>query len=536
MKFNYKYSASLFLLGLPFLLFSALSIFYFEDKKELTKEIIAFMLFNVVVWSLYFLVSRKKQNRILAFTFMLLVSTISLVKLGFVHLYHTKISGSALFVIFETNRNEAIEYLNTYLDVNLLLLLLLHYIPLLLLLFFYKKEEIFYSSKKKTRVFFLVIVMCLSIYQIQKRFYNQDLFFRIYNSYQGYSKYKEGLTNRLSNPKPVVNGRVFSKNEEAQTHIVIIGESLTKHHMNLYGYPRNTNPELEKIKDELVIFGDVISPHTHTITSLEKILTLSSFSSPNPEDNLSIVQLANLAGYDTYWISNQEPIGITETIPTIIGNAADSKYWMETENFYAKIHDGKLLPQLKKILNKPNKRKVVFLHMIGVHGTYDKRYPAKFNYFKDTPPNIISKSSRAIKYTNYYDNAVRYNDHVVSEIISLINKKNINSSVVYFSDHGQEVFDTINFMGHNEYNSTKPMYEIPLIFWFSPKYKAFNSLNLKTIEDYKNRKYQLEDFPHVFADYTGIHFSGLDFKKSILNKRFVYKDRIIKNEINYDDL
>ncbi len=146
MKFNYKHSVSLFLLGLPFLLFSALSIFYFEDKKELTKEIIAFMLFNVVVWSLYFLVSRKKQNRILAFTFMLLVSTISLVKLGFVHLYHTKISGSALFVIFETNRNEAIEYLNTYLDVNLLLLLLLHYIPLLLLLFFYKKEEIFYNN------------------------------------------------------------------------------------------------------------------------------------------------------------------------------------------------------------------------------------------------------------------------------------------------------------------------------------------------------------------------------------------------------
>ena len=60
------------------------------------------------------------------------------------------------------------------------------------------------------------------------------------------------------------------------------------------------------MRDELVIFDDVISPDTHTIPSLRKVLLFpelrqgdSILSSP------SVLTLLNSAGFTTYWISNQ---------------------------------------------------------------------------------------------------------------------------------------------------------------------------------------------------------------------------------------
>src|SRR5690606_14130732 len=101
-------------------------------------------------------------------------------------------------------------------------------------------------------------------------------------------------------------------NDAPQTYVVIIGESTSARNMGLYGYYRNTNPLLTEIKDELLIFNDVISPHTHTIPSLNKMLSLSNFENPDVIHCGSIVQLANAAGFSTYWISNQQPIGIHE--------------------------------------------------------------------------------------------------------------------------------------------------------------------------------------------------------------------------------
>src|SRR5699024_4361655 len=103
-----------------------------------------------------------------------------------------------------------------------------------------------------------------------------------------------------------------------EIHIVVIGESTTTWHMQLYGYHKETNPLLTEIRDELFIFDSVISPHTHTILSLEKMLSYSNYENQKPERNASIVQLANQAGFTSYWISNQRPIGFHESVATNI--------------------------------------------------------------------------------------------------------------------------------------------------------------------------------------------------------------------------
>ena len=65
-----------------------------------------------------------------------------------------------------------------------------------------------------------------------------------------------------------------------------------------------------------------------------------------------------------------------------------------------------------------------------------------------------------------YDNAILYNDFIVKCIIDLYLDK--ESTVLYVSDHGEEVFDTNrDITGHNGYKSNRFMVEVPMIFWLS---------------------------------------------------------------------
>ncbi len=57
---------------------------------------------------------------------------------------------------------------------------------------------------------------------------------------------------------PIAEGEVKTGMVDSipQTIIVVIGESLTRNHMSLYGYPRNTNPLLSERKDNLYVYNN----------------------------------------------------------------------------------------------------------------------------------------------------------------------------------------------------------------------------------------------------------------------------------------
>ena len=98
--------------------------------------------------------------------------------------------------------------------------------------------------------------------------------------------------------------------------------------MGIYGYERETTPLLKKIKDELKIYENVISPHTYTIGTLTKSLTLGNYENPEMKYKGSIIQLLNKANFKTYWISNQRPVGIFESQTTKIALGADKSFFL----------------------------------------------------------------------------------------------------------------------------------------------------------------------------------------------------------------
>jgi heptose-I-phosphate ethanolaminephosphotransferase len=116
----------------------------------------------------------------------------------------------------------------------------------------------------------------------------------------------------------------------------------------------------------------------------------------------------------------------------------------------------------------------------------------------------------------------------MSEIISMLKNKHTRSLMTYFSDHGEDVYDTPphNMLGRNEGKPTAAMYTVPFIIWQSPEWQASQQVNLN---EFVNRPYSTSHFIHTWADLTGITFKDFDPSKSIINKAFEKRPLLIGN-------
>ena len=77
------------------------------------------------------------------------------------------------------------------------------------------------------------------------------------------------------------------------------------------------------------------------------------------------------------------------------------------------------------------------------------------------------------------------------------------------------------------------MYDIPFISWFSKEYLETNQ-RIDTLKNYKNRKYNTEDFIYSFSDVINVEFEGYDATRSIFNPKFIERPRWIRDTLNYD--
>ncbi|WP_161555205.1 phosphoethanolamine transferase [Dokdonia sinensis] len=344
----------------------------------------------------------------------------------------------------------------------------------------------------------------------------------------GFYESQKALLDAVSvTPNGNFTNTIHNSENDQEVYVVVIGESTTRDHMSLYNYYRDTNPLLGKRQDELLIYNDVISPHTHTITSLGKMLTLGDYDIPEKKYNSTVVQLFNNVGFGTYWISNQRPMGIYETSTSIISRQSDTSIFTDVSEGSL---DEKVLKPLKKVLNKKDDKKFIVIHLMGTHVSYHRRYPEQYDLFKNEPKTQF-RNENAYKSINEYDNAVLYNDYIVNEIIASIETEQLKSFVIYLSDHGEEVYQTLNMSGHLEEEGSKPMYDVPFLLWRSEKYLLDNK---KLVFDV-NRPYTLEHFIHTLAELSDIQFDGLNVKNSLVSPKFENSERLISKKGTYEE-
>lgn len=330
---------------------------------------------------------------------------------------------------------------------------------------------------------------------------------------------------------------VLTENRGKIKNIVwIMGESTNRNHMGLYGYALPTTPLLEKRRDdgELLVFEDVISPHSTTIASLSKLFTFCDYESEKEWYEYSnLINVMNAAGYKTFWLSNQESSGIWGNVAQLFAGHSQVRAFTrirESREDYG-VEDGELFPLIDQALTQRGEKNFFVIHLMGAHGAYYNRYPYAFSKFgaKDIPLDV-SEDKKAV--VAQYDNAVYYNDYVVDEILKRFEKD--ETLVLYLSDHGEAVYDENGFAGHIEENPNRHMIEIPMMLWGSPSFRQNYPEKIERIRAALERPYMTDDVMHTLLDLIDIKTAQFDPKKSVISDAFDASRKRIFNEKDYD--
>lgn len=303
--------------------------------------------------------------------------------------------------------------------------------------------------------------------------------------------------------------------------------------MQIYGSIEPTSPYLTQIqkKGNLLVFSDVISPHAQTTLSLRKVLTFSNFENQDTpwyrQGNL--VSIFKKSGYPVYWISNQLDIeSIYSSSTRIIASLSDVSIFVSKfkRHFDEVFYDEKILPELDQILKTDRRNGFFVLHLMGTHSSYGNRYPSNFSKFSDLSLDVPNRMRAR------YFNAVLYNDYIVSEIFKRFSDE--DSIVIYLSDHGEEVYEFRDFIGHSDDKISRFMVEIPMIIYVSDLFKQKHFKIYQRMQNALNRPYMSDDVIHMILDIAGIKVDGFDPKRSLIHKEFDASRKRIVGGKDYD--
>jgi len=477
-----------------------------------------------------------RQTRVLAAVIGVVLWACSMASLGYFFVYQQEFSQSVIFIMFESNISEAGEYLTQYFAWWIVLAFIAH---TALSIFLWTRVRPVYLPRGQALLAATAILVAIVGYPLVKQIARSETLADGIDRFEtriepavpwqmivAYRRYTEqldnmqGMLHSASQIPPLTNLKDAAAGQPS-TLVLVIGESTNRQRMSLYGYPRTTTPELDKLRDQLAVFDNVITPRPYTIEALQQVLTFAD--EENPDLYLktpSIVSMMKQAGYKTYWITNQQTMTKRNTMLTTFSEQADEQVYLNNNrNQNARQYDGDVLAPFSKALADPAERKFIVVHLLGTHMSYQYRYPPSFDKFTDREGVPASISDDQLPTYNSYDNAVLYNDFVVSSLIKDYAKTDPNGFLLYLSDHGEDVFDSAGHstLGRNEGKPTAPMYTIPFMAYASPKWRESHSWNFAGD---LQRPYSSSQLIHTWADLAGLSSEELDRSKSLVSDSF----------------
>ncbi|MHA6614589.1 phosphoethanolamine transferase [Photobacterium damselae] len=332
--------------------------------------------------------------------------------------------------VMETNNQEMFEFLGDIPVINLILNLLLF------VLFIFYLVKIKTDPGKLKIVLGLVVLIFSPIYA----FYHH-----IYISGGHYIKEHRSL---LASETQAPNWQILSVQPKYRNYVVIIGESMRKDYLSAYGYPIDTTPFLRQTKGLLV--DGYISTAPNTAISLPRTLAISDGLHIQPADNF--ITLANKAGFETVWISNQGFLGKYDTAISSIAVRSDKKFFLKKGGFNSSDHyDSELLPIFTEHLaQKSEKPRLFVLHLMGSHPKFCDRVKQDIYHLKD-------------KQLSCYLSSYHETDHLIAQVVNDLKVTQQSFSLVYFSDHGLN--DHIKGPGSKltHGNQFRSNYEVPFV-------------------------------------------------------------------------
>ena len=341
------------------------------------------------------------------------------------------------------------------------------------------------------------------------------------------------------------------------TIVLIIGESYSKAHCQLYGYPQKDTPRQRRLERSgwLTKFNDVVSCWNLTSFVFKNVLSMHVVGEKGEWCDYPLFpELFRKAGYQVTFLTNQFLLAAGQAVYDFSGgfflnDPVLSKAQFDLRNTSLHRFDEGLLSDYDNFLKdgKINLKgnNLIIFHLIGQHVSYSTRYPkdrAKWHAddYKELRPDLAGDHYRR-RMIAAYDNACLYNDSIVTQIVKRFENK--DAIVVYMPDHGEEIFEPGRDIICRNHSSAVdwPLahyeFEVPFWIWCSRKYAHREPQVFKAIKDAKNRRFMTDALPHMMVWLAGISSTDYHDKYNLLSPNYdESRPRVLKNSVDYDKL
>lgn len=412
--------------------------------------------------------------------------------LGYYSVTSTVFAPDTLLAIAQTNIQEAIEYAKDNFSCKTIFLIILANASVFFVAI-KNTQKILWNKYNLFLVLFCITACLVGVYKYRDNIIT-DIPKQASKTLAQYKNFSKERTDRKDNMSKLL----LSHKPEAGVYVLVIGESQNRAHMQAYNYHRATTPWLDSMKNDknMLLFTKAYSCHTHTVPTLLYALTAKNqYNNIAVKNAVSVLEVAEAAGFETVWLSNQVKYSAWDTPVTSIASEANQQKWMNStlgESTNTDYFDGKLIEELEK--TKITDKMLIVMHLMGNHGSYEQRYPKAFEKYDGK--NTIDK----------YDNSIIYNDYVMSQVYKRARKIPNFKGLVYCSDHADAIDKNLS---HDAAQFDFDMTHIPLYIYLSDSYIQNNSAKYKSLEKQKNKLFTNDLLFNLMLGVLGINLNNI---------------------------
>ena len=324
---------------------------------------------------------------------------------------------------------------------------------------------------------------------------------------------------------------------DRQIYVLVIGETLRPDRLQLNGYPRATTPELASIPG-VVSFKDMISPWAWTRMSVPVIISRKTAADHSYFFNeKSLVAAFAEAGFRTYWLSTQSPLGVHDSSVALHASEADEVQYLNPVGYKKEgFYDAVLLDAFQRVLARKEQKQLIVLHTLGSHFSYTDRYPPEFDRFlpsgKGQKIGMHDRANRELL-NNAYDNTVLYTDFVVSGLIKQLQSQQAIASLLLVSDHGENIFDdNCDKSGHG--HNTEFDYRVGALWWGSELFSKQFPQKTQQLNKAAQLPLLTSQTFHTMLQLADIHYPSQQTAISFADPAFRPQSRKLWTGIDFD--
>lgn len=326
-----------------------------------------------------------------------------------------------------------------------------------------------------------------------------------------------------TNPKIPKTIRLAENATNDVLGVIILGESATRSHWNLYGYERETTPCMKARKNELVIFEDLVTPIGSTAESMRYTFTTRTVEKKS-DLRFTMAQCLKTVGYEVAMFANQGRWGEWDGDESFDFAGCDPFLFMK-EQGETNVFDEVLLPYYTNYIAKAKGKTVVFLHFQGSHVPASGHYPKEGAPFK---PEVFAHSADSANpelARNHYDNSIWYTDKIIERVICELEAKHRPSWLIYFSDHG-ETPSSKSWRTQTD----NDLWEVPFIAWTSKEFNEMNPDKLKALKGAAGLALQSDQLMYGLLSFCDVEGLGNRPEEDFLNPSFKCREkRMVQN-------